>query len=104
MNPKDLSTEQIKERLGDFEKKLSGWRSGALKYYKGIGIEDSGIREYMLSENIMTVDTDGVHYVVEDNYRKYKGRKRLLEELQSRREYAEKMEEKRKKEMYGSKQ
>lgn len=88
----ELSTKMIKKKLGDFEEKLNKNRSGELKTYNGIGAMDSGIMENVLLGWAITEENDR-YKIQPDEWEIFNRNINLLEELNYRREYAEKKEE-----------
>lgn len=87
----ELSTREIKNRLGDFEEKLEEIKSGELKTYNRIGIMDSGVMEDLLLGWAVT-EEDGRYKIRPDEWEAFSKNASLLKELKYRREYAEEQE------------
>lgn len=90
-----MSTEQLKEELGEFREMYEEHKSGELKNYNGLGVMDTGIHQWLDEKGVINKNGDRWGVDPED-YHWFAGRKEMLEEYWSRRDYAEEMEEKEK--------
>ena len=80
-----LSTEEIKNQLGDFEEKYEEHKSGELKTYERLGVMDIGVHDWLEEKGAISgKDIDP------ELYSRFSDKKELLGELNYRREFAEK--------------
>jgi len=91
----NMTTEELKEKLGDFRKMYEEHKSDELKGYNGLGVMDTGIHRWLDEKGVINKNGDRWGVNPED-YRWFVNRKEMLEEYWGRKDYAEQMEEKEK--------
>lgn len=87
-----LTTDEIKRYLGDFESIMKGNRSGEMKYYNGLYLQDTGVYKYMISEGIVRKDEEGGYRVNAEKFTNFREKEELLHSLYLRREKAKEAE------------
>lgn len=91
--PTKMDTSTLKQEIGDFEEWYEEVRSGELKYYPGWGVEDTGIMKQLVESGTITFKGNSAG-IDPELYRRFSNKHEKMEELRSRREYAEEQEEK----------
>lgn len=95
-DPKYMSTIEIEDELQYFEENLENKSSGELENYPGLGIMDTGVKEWLEDSGTITEGENGFYKVDYVQFYEFQRNMKLLDIVKRRKAFAEKNREKRK--------